>query len=96
MAYLIASTGAINWFEIGILALGGFLITGASNALNQILEKDIDALMDRTKNRPVVTEYFSKAEASLYAGIAAVVGLMSITLYFNEKGFVYKVIPVKK
>ena len=43
MAYLIASTGAINWFEIIILALGGFFITGAANALNQVLEADFDA-----------------------------------------------------
>lgn len=81
---VIASNYTASWFSILVISVAGFLVTGASNALNQIFEKDIDALMERTKNRPVVTEYFSKAEASLYAGIAAVVGLLMITLYFNE------------
>ncbi len=81
---LIASNFMASLTSIVILSIAGFLVTGASNALNQIFEKDIDALMERTKNRPVVTGYFTKAEASLYAGIAAVVGLLMITLYFNE------------
>ena len=81
---LIASKYTANWVSIVVISIAGFLVTGASNALNQIFEKDIDVLMERTKNRPVVTGNFSKAEASLYAGIAAVVGLLMITLYFNE------------
>jgi len=81
---LIASSFTASFVSILVLSIAGFLITGASNALNQIFEKDIDALMKRTKNRPVVTGYFSKAEASLYAGVAAVTGLLLITIYFNE------------
>jgi protoheme IX farnesyltransferase len=37
------------------LSLGGFLVTASSNTINQIIEKDIDKLMDRTKNRPLPT-----------------------------------------
>ena len=84
IGYLIASSFTASFTAIFVLSIAGFLVTGASNALNQIFEKDIDALMKRTMNRPVVTGYFSKAEASLYAGIAAVVGLLTLTLYFNE------------
>ena len=81
---LIASSFTASFLDVFIISIAGFLVTGSSNALNQIFEKDIDALMERTKNRPVVTGYFSKTEASLYAGIAGVSGLMMITLYFNE------------
>ena len=81
---LIAANFNVNFVSILIISIAGFLVTGAANALNQIFEKESDFLMDRTKNRPVVTGVFSKAEASLYAGIAAVVGLLMITLYFNE------------
>ena len=35
-----------------MLAIGGYLMVGASNAFNQIIEKDTDKLMSRTKNRP--------------------------------------------
>ena len=36
--------------DVVLLAFGGYFMVGASNAFNQILEKDLDALMDRTKN----------------------------------------------
>ena len=36
-----------------LLAIGGYFMVGASNAFNQIIERDLDALMDRTKNRPI-------------------------------------------
>lgn len=84
IGFVIASNNTASFMSIVVLIISGFLITGASGAFNQIFEKESDALMQRTKNRPVVTGYFSKAEASLYAGLAAVIGLITITLYFNE------------
>lgn len=81
---IIASNNTATYMSMFILSIAGFLVTGASSAFNQIFEKETDAQMDRTKNRPIVTEFISKAEASLYAGIAAVVGLALLTFYFNE------------
>ncbi len=66
------------------LAIGGFLVTGASNAINQIIEKDIDKLMERTKNRPLPTERMTIIEAALVAGIAAVAGILILTFLFNS------------
>lgn len=74
---------AFDMMALLMLSIGGFLVTGASNAFNQIFEKDVDALMDRTKNRPLPTERMSPVEASLWAGIAAVVGLVILTVFFN-------------
>jgi len=42
-----------GWLILMKLAVGGYCMVGASNAYNQVIEKDLDALMDRTKNRPV-------------------------------------------
>ena len=81
MAYLIASTGAINWTEIGILALGGFLITGASNALNQVLEKDYDALMKRTANRPLAAGRMDVSEALMMAGLMSTAGIFLLAIF---------------
>ncbi len=81
MAYLIASRGAINWTAIIILALGGFLVTGASNALNQVLEKDYDKLMKRTANRPLATGRMSVSEAVMAAGLMSVVGITLLALF---------------
>lgn len=43
----------INWVNWLILVAGGFLVTGAANCFNEIIEKDLDKLMTRTKDRPM-------------------------------------------
>ncbi len=63
------------------LAIGGFLVTGAANALNQVLERDFDALMKRTAQRPVAAGRMSLSVAVLLAGFMAVVGLSLLSLF---------------
>ena len=43
----------VDFSDLILLFVGGYCIVGASNSFNQIIEKDKDALMDRTKNRPL-------------------------------------------
>ena len=52
LGYLLAAQSVV-WMDVFFLVIGGFLVTGSSNGFNQIIEKDIDKLMDRTKNRPI-------------------------------------------
>ena len=47
---------AMDFFSVEtflLLLIGGFFLVGASNGFNQIIEKERDAIMDRTKNRPI-------------------------------------------
>ncbi|WP_010599110.1 protoheme IX farnesyltransferase [Pedobacter agri] len=44
---------SIDWGNWGILIAGGFLVTAAANCFNEIIEKDLDKLMSRTKDRPM-------------------------------------------
>ncbi|MCB0518204.1 MAG: protoheme IX farnesyltransferase [Lewinellaceae bacterium] len=81
MAYLIAATGETNWLAIGILALGGFCVAGAANALNQVLERDFDKLMKRTADRPLATGRMTVADAVLTAGLMSIIGLMLLALF---------------
>lgn len=74
---------AWDMLSIFMLSIGGFLVTGASNTFNQIFEKDVDALMERTKDRPLPAGRMTLVEASLWAGIAAVLGLVILTVFFN-------------
>ncbi len=83
VTYLTASQGAINWFEVAMLTLGGFLVTGASNGINQIIEKDYDKLMLRTANRPVATNRMSVAEASIICMLMGLTGVFIISYYLN-------------
>ncbi len=82
MAFLIAAPeGRINLVNLLVLAIGGFLVTGASNALNQVLEKDYDRLMKRTENRPLAAGRMSISEAVLAAGFMSLVGISLLALF---------------
>lgn len=81
MAYITTAQGAINWKELMILSLGGFLVTGAANALNEVLEKDYDRQMKRTENRPLATGRMTASEAVLAAGLMSLAGLMLLALF---------------
>jgi protoheme IX farnesyltransferase len=60
--------------EIGLLLVGGFSLVAASNAYNQIIEKDLDSKMIRTKDRPLPTGRFSNSFSLLISFILTVVG----------------------
>ena len=81
MAYLIASAGPVNWLALVILAGGGFLVTGAANTLNQVLEKDYDRLMQRTANRPLAAGRMKVSEAVMSAGLMSLFGITLLALF---------------
>lgn len=66
----------IDFIKLMMLAVGGYCMVGASNAFNQIIEKDLDAKMDRTKNRPISSGRMSKNTAFVLASSLTVVGLI--------------------
>jgi protoheme IX farnesyltransferase len=66
---------SLDWLVLLKLAVGGYCMVGASNAFNQVIEKDLDALMDRTKNRPVPTGRMSQRTALLIASLLTVIGI---------------------
>jgi len=84
IGYLIGLTGSINWQGFIMICIGGMLTSGASNALNQVIEKDFDRLMKRTANRPLPTERMTTIEALLFSGILAVSGIGILWIYFNQ------------
>lgn len=81
MAYLIAAGASFHFASVVILALGGLLVTGAANALNQVLEKDYDRLMKRTANRPLAAGRMSVSEAVIAAGFMSLFGISLLALF---------------
>lgn len=69
--------------SILLLFLGGMLVTGSANAINQVAEKDSDAVMKRTGSRPVASGRMSVQEATAFAFIAAIAGSLILGLYFS-------------
>ncbi len=65
----------VDFVTVLLLAVGGYLMVGASNAFNQVIEKDLDALMNRTKNRPIPSGRMSVAKALSIAFLFTIVGV---------------------
>lgn len=84
---------AIDYTTLLLLALGGYFMVGASNAYNQIIERDLDALMDRTKNRPIPAGRMSVNTAFIIATAFTILGI--ITLYsINPKTAMWGAISI--
>ena len=84
---------SLDWVVLLKLALGGYCMVGASNAFNQIIEKDLDALMDRTKNRPVPTGRMSSGVALVIASLLTIIGI--VLLYtINPKTAMFGAISI--
>ena len=90
--YLLA-VEIINYQVLFLLGLGGFLMVAASNAFNQIIEKDTDALMKRTMNRPLPTGRMSKTSAFIFAIIFTIIGL-GILYSINPKSALFGAISI--
>lgn len=75
MAYIISAGVLFNWTDFILLCLGGFLVTGAANAFNQVLEKEHDKLMARTAVRPLPTGRMKVNQAVTSAGLMGLIGL---------------------
>ena len=67
-----------DWFSLFLLVFGGYCLVGASNAYNQVIEKDLDALMNRTKNRPVPSGRMSVNTALGIAVVMTLFGLVAL------------------
>ena len=65
-----------------LLLLGGFLVVAASNIYNQIIEKDLDSLMIRTRNRPLPTNRVSVNSALILAIIFTIIGLALLYIIY--------------
>tara|TARA_R110000868_G_scaffold409951_1_gene696659 strand:- start:549 stop:1448 length:900 start_codon:yes stop_codon:yes gene_type:complete len=83
----------IQLVPIFLLAFGGYCMVGASNAYNQVIEKDLDALMNRTKNRPIPAGRMSVRTALVIAVILTVIGIVSLYI-LNPKTAMFGAISI--
>jgi len=82
-----------SWTVLLMLTVGGYCMVGASNAYNQVIEKDLDKLMDRTKNRPVPSGRMSPNMALFVASLLTIVGLVLLYL-INPKTAMFGAISI--
>ena len=74
VGYLLAAH-AIDYNILVLLAVGGYCMVGASNVFNQIIEKDYDAVMERTKNRPIPAGRMSVKFAFILGCLLTIAGI---------------------
>jgi protoheme IX farnesyltransferase len=106
ISYLLVPNIGFNLKMILLLSIAGLLVTGSANTINQIYEKDSDALMKRTGSRPIAAGRMSKEEAWFFAVLSGALGCWLMWYFFNLEaallsllslfiyGFVYT--PLKK
>ncbi|WP_374540968.1 heme o synthase [Flavobacterium sp.] len=82
-----------NWLTLFLLAIGGYFMVGASNVFNQVIEKDLDAKMDRTKNRPLPSGRVSSQNALLLGFALTLAGLIILYL-INPKTAMFGAISI--
>ncbi|MBS1915007.1 MAG: protoheme IX farnesyltransferase [Bacteroidetes bacterium] len=83
ISYLLApKVTEYDWKAIVLFFAGGMLVTGSANAINQVVEKDTDALMKRTAKRPIASGRMSVMEGWAFAIISGIVGVL-ILWHFN-------------
>jgi len=83
VSYLMVPDIEFDIISVLLLFAGGMLVTGAANAINQIVEKETDAKMKRTASRPVASGRMHIDEAATFSVVAAVFGIFIIGLWFN-------------
>ena len=92
--FVLGSPGVLNWTSLIMLGLGGFLVSGASVTINQIIERNLDALMTRTKNRPLPANRISKIEAIWVAVVALGLGTVLLIQFTNTLTVLLSLISV--
>ena len=84
ISYLLApKVVEFDWLMILLLFVGGMLVTGSANAINQVVEKDTDSVMKRTAKRPVAAGRMSVDEGWAFAIITGMVGVFMLGYFFN-------------
>ena len=82
VGFILASDN-FNFIDLLVLGLSGYLITASSVINNQIIEKDLDKKMHRTKKRPLPTNRISYKNSIIISVLFMLSGLLFMFLYFN-------------
>ena len=83
VGYVMAAPGGLDWLVLLWTVVGTFLCACSANGLNQVIEHRRDALMDRTKERPVPTGSISPQHGWVFCMITGYAGLSMLSLLVN-------------
>ncbi|MFN4811964.1 MAG: heme o synthase [Bacteroidota bacterium] len=79
----VLASNSIDYSKLTILIAGGFLVTASSNGFNQIIERNLDKLMNRTKNRPLPSDKMTVNQAYFIAAVLGILGIILLWMFIN-------------
>jgi heme o synthase len=89
LGYILATgVSGIDWTTLTALIIGGFLVTGGSNGLNQYIERESDKLMTRTQDRPLPTGRLEPMTALIFSSLVGILGLAILWYFTNVNAFI--------
>ena len=80
---VVAANGIPGLWLIVATLIGGTLAAGGANAFNMVLDRDIDAIMERTKRRPLVTGVMTPRAATIFAVALELASFTALALWVN-------------
>jgi len=81
--YAVAARGAIDVIRAFHVLVGTALVAAGANAFNQLIERDLDARMLRTRSRPLPTQRVTTSEATRFAALTSAAGILQLLLGVN-------------
>lgn len=81
--YLFAANGVIDWVVFAALTTGTWAVIASACVINNYLDQDIDAVMTRTKNRPLLTGEVTPRQALIFGTVLGLIGTLILFLYTN-------------
>jgi protoheme IX farnesyltransferase len=83
VGYAMANGEPLGFLRIGAMLLGTGLVAGGASAFNQVIERDLDALMKRTRTRPMADQRLQPMEGVLFGAAITLAGLLMIVVAAN-------------
>ena len=84
IGFILGAKAPFMWTEFFLVLISGFFITAGANAANQVIERDTDKLMSRTKNRPVASGRVHPALATFISIMFGIIGVSLLALFTNS------------
>ena len=80
---ILASAGTVPARIVVLTLIGGALLSASASAINCVWDRDIDSLMERTKNRPIAAGRVSPTAGIVFAVVIGMLGLLTLAVYVN-------------
>ena len=81
---VVAANGIPGLWLIVATLIGGTLAAGGANAFNMVIDRDIDAIMQRTRKRPLVTGMMTPRAATIFAAALEVIAFVVLLVWVNQ------------